>query len=87
MASRDCAVRILSEAERALLHFLADAGKPTKLSGPHAIVGKALEQMGLVFFVRDSASAVITPKGRHLIFEAPQSPFTPVGKKEPRGFL
>jgi hypothetical protein len=79
-------MRPLSEAERALLHFLADAGKPTELSGPHAIVGKTLEQMGLVFFVRNSALAVITPKGRHLIAE-PDSPFKPISNKQPLGFL
>lgn len=80
-------MRPLTEVERALLHFLASAGKPTELTDTYSIVGKSLEQMGLVFFVRNSASAVITPKGRHIIFEAPESPFNPVGKKEPRGFL
>ena len=65
-ASRDCAVRPLTEVERALLHSLAAAGKPTELSGADSLVGKVLEQMGLVFFVRNSASAVITPRGRPL---------------------
>ena len=49
-----------------------------------SVVGKVLEQMGLVFFVRNSASAVITPKGRHLIF---QQPDRPIGKEQPSGFL
>ena len=79
-------MRPLTEIERALLHFLAAAGKPTELSGADAIVGKGLEQMGLVFFVRNSTSAVITPKGRHLIQE-PESPFKPTMKKQPFGFL
>ncbi len=74
----------MTEVEHALLHSLAAAGKPTELSGANSVVGKVLEQMGLVFFVRNSASAVITPKGRHLIF---QQPDRPIGKEQPSGFL
>ena len=73
--------------ERALLEKLADAGKPTELAGADAIVGKTLEQVGLVLFVRNSASAVITPKGRHAITasEFALKPASP--KKPPLGFL
>ena len=42
--------------------------------------------MGLVFFVRNSASAVITPKGRHLLQE-PELSLKPISTKHPFGFL
>jgi hypothetical protein len=81
-----CDVHPLTENERALLEKLADAGKPTELGGGEAIVGKTLERAGLVLFTRNSASAVITPKGRHAITAVkfalkPASP-----KKPPLGF-
>ena len=79
-------MRPLTEVERDLLHSLAAAGKPTELSGADSLVGKVLEQMGLVFFVRNSASAVITPKGRHLLQE-PESSLKPISTKHPFGFL
>jgi hypothetical protein len=53
----------VADGGRALLEKLADAGKPTELGGGEAIVGKTLERAGLVLFTRNSASAVITPKG------------------------
>ena len=81
------AVGPLTDNERALLEKLADAGKPTELAGADAIVGKTLERAGLVLFVRNSASAVITPKGRHAItaVEFTLKPASP--KKPPLGFL
>lgn len=75
---------VLTENERALLQKLADAGKPTDLEGAELVVGKALEDRGLVFFVRKGASAIVSPRGRHALLGAP-SP-TP-GKKPPFGFL
>ena len=78
-------MRPLTEVERALLHSLAAAGQPTELSGLDSVVGKALEHTGLVFFVRNSASAVITPKGRHLLQE-PETSFNPMVKSS-FGFL
>jgi hypothetical protein len=76
----------VADGGRALLEKLADAGKPTELGGGEAIVGKTLERAGLVLFTRNSASAVITPKGRHAITAVkfalkPASP-----KKPPLGF-
>ena len=74
----------LTDQERQLLEILAEAGKPTELSGEVLTLGKLLEQRGLVLFVRDSAVAVIMPKGRHALAGEP-SP-TP-GKRPPLGFL
>jgi hypothetical protein len=78
----------LTDNERALLEKLADAGKPTELGGAEALIGKTLERAGLVLFVRNSASAVITPKGRHAIttVEFASKPATSP-KKPPLGFL
>ena len=74
----------LSGHERALLEKLADAGRPMALEAEDLALGKALEQRGLVLFVRDSAVAVIMPKGRHALSgESSPKP----GKKPPLGFL
>jgi hypothetical protein len=78
-------VRPLTEVERALLHRLAAAGQPTELSGLDSVVGKALEHTGLVFFVRNSASAVITPKGR--LLQEPETSFNPMVKSSLSAFL
>ena len=77
-------VDMLSPAERKLLEKLAVAGKPTELGAEDLILGKILEDRGLLLVVRNSAMAVITPRGRHALSGAP-SP-TP-GKKPPLGFL
>ena len=61
---------VLAANERALLEKLADAGKPTALEDEDLVLGKLLEQRGLVLLVRDSAVAVITPKGRHALTDA-----------------
>ena len=60
-------MKALTDNESALLEKLADAGQPTELSGDELTLGKVLEKRGLVFFVRDSALAVIMPKGRHAL--------------------
>ncbi len=60
-------VRPLTDNEHALLEKLASAGRPTELDGDDLILGQTLEPHGLVLFVRDSAAAVITPKGRHAL--------------------
>ena len=75
---------MLGPAERKLLEKLADAGKPTELGAEDLILGKVLEDRGLLLVVRNSAMAVIMPRGRHALSGAP-SP-TP-GKKPPLGFL
>jgi hypothetical protein len=77
-------VLTLTEQERTLLEKLADAGQPTELHAEDLPLGKILEGRGLMLFVRNSALAVIMPKGRHALAGEP-SP-TP-GKKPPLGFL
>jgi hypothetical protein len=64
--------------------MLAQAGKPTELGGEDLTLGKILESRGLAFFVRNSAFAVITPKGRHALAGSDPGP-TP--SKRPLGFL
>jgi hypothetical protein len=63
-------VKALSDTERQLLEKLAEAGKPTELNGEDLLLGRLLQQKGLVLVVRDSAFAVITPKGRHALTDA-----------------
>lgn len=75
----------ITAAERRLLETLADAGKPTELDGEDFAVGKLLEHRGLVLFVRNSALAVIMPKGRHALSGEPDP--TPGKKPPPLGFL
>ena len=75
---------MLSPAERKLLEKLADAGKPTELGAEDLILGKILEDRGLLLVVRNSAMAVITPRGRHALSGAPAPG---PGKKPPLGFL
>ena len=62
---------LLSRAERKLLEKLADAGKPTELGAEDLILGKILEDRGLLLVVRNSAMGVITPRGRHALSGAP----------------
>ena len=66
----------LTDPERRLLERLADAGKPTQLFGEDLKIAKSLESDGIVFMVRDTPYAVITPKGRHVL----------AGRKRPFGF-
>ena len=73
----------LTHQESALLARLADAGQPTELHAEELMLGKVLENRGLVLFVRDTASAVITPRGRHLLSGAA----SPKPVKRPLGFL
>ena len=77
-------MKVLSDAERQLLEKLAEAGRPMALEAEDLALGKALEQRGLVLFVRDSAVAVIMPKGGHGLSGEP-SPKP--GKNPPSGFL
>ena len=74
----------LTDKEQALLEKLADAGQPTELRAEELTLAKILEMRGLVFFVRDTASAVITPRGRHWLAGGPNPK---PGKKPPLGFL
>ena len=76
----------LTAREQQLLARLAEAGKPTELRAEDLILGKHLESSGLVCFVRDTAWAVITPKGRHAIAGSEPNP-NPNPRKNPMGFL
>ena len=80
-------MRPLTDNERALLEKLASAGRPTELDGDDLVLGQTLGPRGLVLFVRNSASAVITPKGRHALtaVDISMKPVSP--KKPPLGFL
>jgi hypothetical protein len=53
--------------ERRLLEKLADEGKATPLLGDELEVAKFLEGSGLIFRIRDTLDAIITPKGRHAL--------------------
>jgi hypothetical protein len=76
---------ILSPVERQLLEKLAEAGKPTALGQEDLVLGKILEHRGLLLFLRDSALAVILPKGRHALSGVEPNP--PLPSKRPLGFL
>jgi hypothetical protein len=74
----------LTEQERLLLEKLADAGKPTELFGEDRKLAISLESDKLLFMVRNTHFAVITPKGRHVLES--KGP-TPKPDKKPFGFL
>ena len=76
---------VLTDRDRQLLEMLADAGRPTELHAQDFALGKILEGRGLMLFVRNSASAVITPRGRHAL--AGEEEAKPAKKKPPLGFL
>jgi hypothetical protein len=71
----------LSDRERQLLEKLATEGKPTRLTDEDMLIAKALEEAGLVFLIRDTLDAIITPKGRHILAgrEAPKPGKKPLG--------
>ena len=75
---------ILGEPERQLLERLAAEGKPTRLTAEELQTAKSLETAGLLFQIKNTADAIITPKGRNLLaskgFEARSA-------KKPLGFL
>jgi hypothetical protein len=77
-------VNALTANERQILEQLADAGKPTELLAEDLVLGKILERNGLILFVRNSALAVILPKGRHALAGTEPSPKP---GKPPLGFL
>jgi hypothetical protein len=58
---------VLTESERKLLERLAAIGKATQLTAQDLQIAKPLESGGLVFMIRDTANAIITPKGRHVL--------------------
>jgi hypothetical protein len=77
-------VTTLTEPERRLLEMLAAEGKATRLMDEDLLIAKALEEAGLVFVIRNTLDAIITPKGRHLLAgeEKKSKPAKP-----PLGFL
>ena len=77
-------MKTLTDMERQLLAGLARAGQPTELRADDLTLGKTLERRALLCFVRDTAWAVITPKGRHALFGPEPGP---IRSKRPLGFL
>ena len=75
---------VVTDTERTLLDRLAAAGKPTRLTLGELQVAKSLEADGLLFMIRDTLDAIITPKGRHLFAELARKP--PKPPKPPFGF-
>ena len=75
----------MTDRERQLLERLAGEGKATRLSDEDLLIARALEEAGLVFVIRGSLDAIITPKGRHLLAELEKKP--PKRPKPPFGFM
>jgi hypothetical protein len=57
----------LTDSERKLLDRLADEGKPTRLTTEETQTAESLERDGLLFVIRNTLDAIITPKGRHAL--------------------
>ena len=74
----------VTDTERKLLDRLAAAGKPTRLTLGELQLAKSLETDGLLFMIRDTLDAIITPKGRRLLAELARKP--PKLPKPPFGF-
>jgi hypothetical protein len=55
----------MTDAKRQLLQRLADAGKPTTLSADELVLAELLEADGLLFLIKNTPDAIITPRGRH----------------------
>ena len=58
---------VFSESERKLLERLAVEGKPTLLTTEDLQIAGSLEADGLIFMIRNTLDAIITPKGRHVL--------------------
>jgi hypothetical protein len=74
----------MTEAKRRLLQRLAEAGKPTTLDVDELVLAQALASEGLLFMIKDTADAIITPKGRHMLagIEVAGRPRTPFGSAD-----
>ena len=57
----------LTDSERTLLDRLAAEGKRTRLAAEETLTAKSLESDGLLFMIRNTLDAIITPKGRHAL--------------------
>ena len=77
-------MKTLTDRERQLLERLAQAGQAAELRADDLALAKTLESSGLLCFVRNTAWAVITPKGRHALFDPEPGPLL---SKPPLGFL
>ena len=53
--------------ERQLLKRLAEAGKPTTLDADELVLAHLLATEGFLFMIKNTADAIITPKGRHML--------------------
>ena len=62
----------LTDSERTLLDRIAAEGKATRLTLGDLQAAKSLEADGLLFMVRNTLDAIITPKGRRLLAELAQ---------------
>jgi hypothetical protein len=67
----------LTDSERTLLDRIAAEGKATRLTLGDLQAAKSLEADGLLFMVRNTLDAIITPKGRRLLAELAQKPPKP----------
>jgi hypothetical protein len=74
----------LADKERQLLTRLAAEGKATRLVDEDLLIAKALEEAELVFVIRGTFDAVITPKGRRMLADLEKKPKP---GKPPFGFL
>jgi hypothetical protein len=75
----------VTDDERRLLERLAAEGKPTGLLSEDLQVAKSLESTGLIFMVRNTGCAIITPKGRRMLADLERAARKPA--KPPLGFL
>ena len=75
---------VLTDSERQLLERLATEGKRTRLALGELQVAKSLEAEGLVFMIGDTLDAVITAKGRHVLYDPERAPKP---SKKPFGYL
>ena len=74
----------MTDAKRQLLQRLADAGKPTTLSADELVLAQLLASEGLLFVIKNTADAIITARGRHMLagIEIDGKPRTPFGSAD-----
>ena len=74
----------MTDAKQQLLQRLADAGKPTTLSADELVLAQLLEAEGLLFMIKNTADAIITARGRHMLadIEIDGKPRTPFGSAD-----
>ena len=57
----------MTDAKKQLLQRLAEAGKPTTLDADELVLAQLLATDGLLFMIKNTADAIITPKGRNVL--------------------